>query len=175
MPSIYVPRIRKPYYSAEQDAKMLELWAQGYTFLQIGNSMGMSRNAVCGRLSRLDAPKRNAPLSNSRPILPKSMKPVAAPKPKAKPMPVQFAERKQEHVAIEIDRDDYDAAPALFDGKPLTLASARDGACRWIAGEPTVDAILCGHQTKFGHIYCEHHHKRAYQPMRPYMREPKYG
>ena len=42
----------------------------------------------------------------------------------------------------------------------------KDGLCRWPLGEPEeIDFKFCGRSTNEGFVYCQAHHKQAYQPL----------
>lgn len=45
----------------------------------------------------------------------------------------------------------------LPESRRVAILDVRDGLCRWIAGDPRVDATCCGHPTAAGSSYCEGH------------------
>jgi len=45
-------------WTAERIAFMTEKWSDGWSAAQIGADLGVTRNAVIGKLNRLNAPKR---------------------------------------------------------------------------------------------------------------------
>jgi hypothetical protein len=50
---------------------------------------------------------------------------------------------------------------ARADGTPISMMNVQYNECRWIAGEPSADAPMCGHRTESGRMYCDHHFTRA--------------
>jgi GcrA cell cycle regulator len=46
-------------WTPEQDAQVRALWRKGLTASKVGLEMGVSRNAIIGRLHRLGEPKRD--------------------------------------------------------------------------------------------------------------------
>lgn len=49
------------------------------------------------------------------------------------------------------------ASVAIPESRRVAIVDLRDGLCRWIAGDPRVDATACGHQTDPGSPYCAAH------------------
>jgi GcrA cell cycle regulator len=51
------------------------LWAEGLSITQIGLAIGVSRNAVVGKVHRMGLPKRQSPIVRSdKPVVPKRRK-----------------------------------------------------------------------------------------------------
>ena len=148
-------------YTQELDDKMKRLWSEGFSSGQIALETGLTRNAVIGRLSRLKAPRRDNPRI-----------PVKVPPRVQKSRPDRYAERSTFHLATELEKQEYDASPFIgLDGLPYTtLTIPTFGACRWLAGEVSADAPLCGHPTAEHCSYCSKHAARAFQPMMPHRR-----
>jgi len=49
---------------------------------------------------------------------------------------------------------------------PTSFQDIKDGLCRWPIGEPEdIDFKFCGRNTNEGFVYCQAHHKQAYQPL----------
>ena len=49
---------------------------------------------------------------------------------------------------------------------PTPFLEIKDGLCRWPIGEPeNSDFRFCGRTTNEGFVYCQTHHKVAYQPL----------
>lgn len=45
---------------------------------------------------------------------------------------------------------------------PVRLLDAKSTQCRFIADEPTRDAMVCGRSVQAGSSYCPEHHRRCY-------------
>ena len=58
--------------------KLKELWAQGLSISQIGESLGVSRNAIAGKAHRMGLPKRPSPISRTKVEKPKVVMPEDA-------------------------------------------------------------------------------------------------
>jgi len=49
-------------WSAESDAMLREMWANGVTLVEIGNMMGFAHSSVRRRVERLNLPPRKSPI-----------------------------------------------------------------------------------------------------------------
>ena len=52
-------------WTEERLEALKELWAQGLSITQIGLKLGLSRNAVVGKVHRMGLPKRQSPIVRS--------------------------------------------------------------------------------------------------------------
>jgi GcrA cell cycle regulator len=156
--------------------RLKKLWSEGLSASQIAAQLGgVSRNAVIGKVHRLNLPGRaKAGGATSA----RSQKRVAAP---AQSRPASFAPRtitrtvarpagatmlKEE---IEIDaleqmevRRDNVVVP-IFKRVPLIRLTER--TCKWPLGDPLKDDFcFCGNDSPDNTPYCTYHQKLAYQP-----------
>ena len=62
-------------WNEERLEQLQKLWAEGLSITQIGNMIGVSRNAVVGKVHRMGLPKRQSPIVRSdKPIEPRRRK-----------------------------------------------------------------------------------------------------
>lgn len=54
-------------WSEEKIAKLRILWAEGHSTAEIGRRINVSKNAVVGKVHRLDLPARPSPIRSARP------------------------------------------------------------------------------------------------------------
>ena len=52
-------------WTEERLAELRKLWDQGLSISQIGDALGVSRNAIAGKAHRMGLPKRPSPISKS--------------------------------------------------------------------------------------------------------------
>ena len=151
------------------------LWGEGLSASQIATRLGMgvTRNAVIGKVHRLNLSGRaqqprsiapRAPRKQREPSLAGSgmpsmptagsnaLKPMlraeAAPRPAAlpEPKPVRL---------VDLSR-----------GGRVTILHLSEKTCKWPIGDPGAeDFCFCGHGPRDGSPYCEYHARLAYQPM----------
>jgi GcrA cell cycle regulator len=128
---------------ADRIERLKTLWNAGKSASVIGNELGVSRNAVIGKIHRLQGYKHRPP--------PKPKPPPPAPKwkPKAPPPP--------EPVVLNV--------PSLN----LTIDELKAGVCRYPHGTAS-PYFFCGQPTKEGSPYCALHCRitlQRYQPGAP--------
>ena len=53
-------------WTDERLGELKKLWAEGLSISQIGEALGVSRNAIAGKAHRMGLPKRPSPISKSK-------------------------------------------------------------------------------------------------------------
>jgi len=136
-------------WTAERIAQLRSCFAEGLSCSQIADEIGVSRNAVIGKLNRLQLARHKRMPARPRPRKP-SLRLVtqhdilsalrAAPAPVAEEVPVPDACR-------------------------CSLIELSDGKCRWPISDPgRRDFGFCGGKAVDGLPYCAAHARIAYQP-----------
>jgi GcrA cell cycle regulator len=124
------------------------------TCSEIGSAIGVSRNAVIGKIHRLG-------LSSGRPAgAPARVATSCPPRARHPRVPTQ---RRLLHLAY--------AQAALFDANldvvsahPCSLVEIAECQCRWPIGDPaTADFVFCGNDAITGFTYCLGHARMAYR------------
>lgn len=174
-------------WTDERVELLKKLWGEGLSASQIAGRLGMgvTRNAVIGKVHRLNLsgraqqPRTAAPRAprkqrepslaghgNGTPSLPTAgsaaLKPLlraeAAPRPVAlpEPTPVRLVD--------------------LSKGGRITILHLSDKTCKWPIGDPGAeDFCFCGHDPRAGSPYCEYHARLAYQPMQDRRNRRAFG
>ena len=133
-------------WTYERIEKLKQLWEEGLTASRIASELGdITRNAVIGKAHRLGLSGRMAAKSSSSGISIIRKKKINI-----------FKTQK----IIEITpKSDEPMNPTAF-------RDIKDGLCRWPLGEPENSNFkFCGRTTNEGFVYCQSHHKQAYQPL----------
>lgn len=133
-------------WTEEKVNKLKELWGKGQTASQIAEIIGgISRNAVIGKAHRLGLSGRMAAKSSNN--------------------GVSIIRKKRLNLAKS--QKVIDISPVIDEPmNPTSFQDIKDGLCRWPLGEPEKsDFMFCGRNTKEGFVYCQAHHKQAYQPL----------
>jgi GcrA cell cycle regulator len=140
-------------WTDERVILLKNLWQDGLSASQIAKQLGgVTRNAVIGKVHRLNLSGRATPSAPHRTV-------YKAPRP---PRPVSaIPQRIAEPVAAP-----QQAAYRCIDEEPGTATVISLGAhmCKWPIGDPALDTFtFCGRRTGDG-PYCEQHAQVAYQP-----------
>jgi GcrA cell cycle regulator len=163
--------------------KLKALLGKGLSTSEIGKRLGISKNAVVGKLHRLgwnssvgdaDAGAKKSAVSKKSAAAPKkttgkkgvvaAVKPVKLPKVdskkalRAKPV----APDKPKRVTIRSSKES--AVHQRMVQHALEMANLKPNQCRWPIGDPDSDGFhFCGNPVFVGKPYCYEHCKQAYQ------------
>ena len=165
-------------WTDERVERLTKLWAEGLSASQIAAQLGgVSRNAVIGKVHRLNLPGRVKAGGNAAPArTPK--RPSAAPA-----RPATFAPRAPTRVpakpaGTEVAKEGGDVEvyvePTYRPGRDvivpisrkLILTELTERTCKWPIGDPIKDDFhFCGCEAQDASPYCAYHAKLAYQPV----------
>jgi GcrA cell cycle regulator len=147
----YRPPANANSWTTERVERLKKGWAEGLSAAVIGAQMGMTRNAIIGKVHRLGLHKRG----RGGPGVPR---PTRRPKERNQQ---EHRIRPRPELRLVIDN-----APDL--DTPLeqrrSILELNKETCRWPVGEPGhAEFFFCGGATA-GFTYCPKHHVRAYAP-----------
>jgi len=148
-------------------ARLRELWSEGISASEIGRRLGISKNAVIGKVHRLDLPGRSCPLKQggrSRPQTPRIVRTgsrTTLPTLQSLQQPgATTAPSARDRVTIR--RSPAAATPPAI---PPTLFRPwqKSQPCCWPIGQPGTSGFrYCDAGSLPGKPYCEEHYCRAY-------------
>ena len=148
-------------WSAAAHETAAALWAEGVSAGVISarireeHDLVLTRSAVIGRM------RRTGVQQGDRDGKPKVARPVKAPPPSPPPRPPSPPQRIEEAPWRPPPRPVEPLAPRPEGG--VRLVDTRDGMCRFIAGQPTADAVCCGAGTVPGSSWCPAHRKLVFR------------
>ncbi len=151
-----------------------KLWSDGLSASQIAGRLGMgvTRNAVIGKVHRLNLAGRASQPRNTTPRAPREPRMPGITRTHAPSMPTAGSAALKSMPRHET----HARAMPLPEPKPLrlvdlpkdgriTILHLSDKTCRWPIGDPgTEEFCFCGHGPRDGSPYCEYHARIAYQP-----------
>lgn len=154
--------------------KLKALTGKGLSTSEIGKRLGMSKNAIVGKLNRLgwnakaggtsampakDAEHKKAPAAKKSPAK------KAEPKPVAKKMPPKVTKKTEAPKKIDTKATAKNLAThQRIIQHSLEMANLRPNQCRWPIGDPDSEHFhFCGETVFIGKPYCYEHCKQAYQ------------
>lgn len=159
------------FWNEETIARLRALWAEGVETAEIGRRMGISKNAVAGKVHRLNLPKRPSPIRRD-----------------GAPKVVQIPTRAKETLGV-LAGEEINVSPAteavlevaLPATPPLPPVVASGGprevtvvggashrathfpCCQWPIGEPGTESFrFCDAEAVPRRPYCEEHTALAY-------------
>jgi GcrA cell cycle regulator len=149
-------RANEPTWTAERLELLKRRFAAGLTCREIADDIGVSRNAVIGKLSRLNLTREKSGDAR-RP----------ARKDAAKGDRPRTAARLRHQMLLTLQAEPQPAADdePIHNGHCCSLLELSDERCRWPIGTPrTEDFRFCGNTPVEGLPYCPGHMRLAYRP-----------
>ncbi len=149
--------------------KLKALNGKGLSTAEIGKRLGMSKNAIVGKLNRLGWNQSADTKREAKPIVKReTIKKVAKPAAKAKPAPkVKVAATKPAKPVAHTSSNKSPKNLAIHQHiiqHSLGMANLKSGQCRWPIGDPDSENFhFCGEPVFVGKPYCYEHCKQAYQ------------
>ena len=166
-------------WTPERDAELIRLRHEGFSFSEIGRTLGLSRNAVIGRACRLRWAGVEFPATPTKP------REVVA-KPKREPRVRVRAPRPVATPAENSGKGVWDRSPAaerrawrvvegdvwrpLDDTQPVPLVGRAPCQCAWPVGGQGADLMACADPVQTGSSYCATHHRLAWIPLKTPVR-----
>jgi GcrA cell cycle regulator len=144
----------RPTWTAERLALLKIHFEAGLSCSQIGAEIGVSRNAVIGKLSRLNLARDKA---GNRPLVRKS----AAKRPREPSVPRPRLQLLRALHAAPLPAADSEP---IHNGHCCSLFELSDDRCRWPISTPGADDFcFCGNPPVEGLPYCAGHSRLAYR------------
>ncbi|MGJ7039616.1 GcrA family cell cycle regulator [Shinella sp. BE166] len=169
-------------WTDERVEKLKKLWSEGLSASQIAAQLGgVSRNAVIGKVHRLNLPgraKAGGTQSASRPKRPVPAAPRPATTFQARAVTARSVVRPAGNTITkeEVETDfetQREQLPVPSNGnnvvvpmsRRLELTQLTERTCKWPIGDPLNDDFhFCGNESPDNSPYCTYHQRLAYQP-----------
>jgi len=134
-------------WTAERIAQLKSGVGAGLSCSQIANEIGVSRNAVIGKLNRLG-------LSRGRgPAAPRARNGVSVRRPQV----------LTQRLVLKALFASAPVADDIVSSEPCSLLNLAPRKCRWPISGATADFTFCGNTTVDGMSYCAGHARMAYR------------
>ena len=146
-------------WTPERITELERLWATGASTAEIGRQLDVTKNAVVGKVHRLDLPGRPSPIKRgARPAArPGAVESRPQPRCEAGMAAADVQRAPLEAPAVEAECKSQAVAPA----PPVVDLHAPP--CQWPFGDPgDEDFHFCGSPSLAGRPYCPEHCARAY-------------
>ncbi len=149
-------------WTADEDARLADMLARGLSATQVGIALHRSRNAVIGRVHRLE--HAGVTLTRSRgPLKPPGTRKYT-PRTVRNPRPQPIAKPQGQAVKSILSLAEVSAAPVIKEPppppntKPVSILKVT--GCRYALTDDKPHRF-CNAPMKKGSSYCEHHHARC--------------
>lgn len=146
-------------WSEDRVADLTRLWAEGLSCSQIGNQLGFTRNAIVGKIQRLNLPTpegKKATVRKEKTIRPRIKRSSATHKYTMTRL-VRGGNYRPDsaHQFTVIQTAEFKLRCVEIEPLNFTLADLPANGCHYIPGD---DLLYCGHPIKDGSSYCVPHH-----------------
>jgi len=144
-------------WTAERIDQLKSFVGAGLTCSQIAAEIGVTRNAVIGKIHRLGlGPGRSEGSASGRPCPPRLRRPR---------LQTQRALLRLIADAPSIAGDAALPTASIESTQRCSLLELAQGQCRWPLSDPgTADFAFCGNAAATGFSYCAGHARMAYRP-----------
>jgi GcrA cell cycle regulator len=155
----------RPTWSAERTEQLKRCFHAGLTCSQIAREIGVTRNAVIGKMSRMGLTRPKDLIAKqlkragklSRATTPRTWRPRRA-------RLNIFAQHEMLKAAFP-ETEPRTADVPIHNGTGCTLLELARGKCRWPISTPGADDFcFCGNESVDGLPYCLGHARIAYRP-----------
>jgi len=141
-----------PTWTTERLELLKDHFAAGLTCRQIAAEIGVSRNAVIGKLSRLGLTRDKPPGGEARAARPRERRGRSVPR-----------------LQLEMLRQVYEEEPAteihVVSERRCSLFELSKERCRWPVNAETEEFSFCGNMPLTGLPYCQGHTRLAYRSL----------
>lgn len=151
-------------WTDERVTLLKQRWKEGHSSGQIARELGgVTRNAVVGKIHRLNLQGRAAPKKEQKEKVVKPSKPTSVKSEKTASTSKPAVLVAEAIVPLKLPEPE---PLVIVRGQRVTILHLSDKTCKWPIGEPgTDDFCFCGHKPRDKSPYCEFHTRAAYQPM----------
>ena len=146
-------------WTNEQVDQLREMWAEGLTANEIAKKLGVTKNAIVGKVHRLCLKARPSPIKtkNADENGEDVVNTVAEDDLFAKTTEVSSEQPEEEVISEQI------VEKKVCHGHNVKLTELDSHTCRWPIGDPRDDDFcFCGKRVRTGQTYCDEHSAMAY-------------
>ncbi|MBQ9272027.1 MAG: global cell cycle regulator GcrA-like protein [Alphaproteobacteria bacterium] len=139
-------------WSEESVEKLRQMWSEGLTANEIAKKLGVTKNAIVGKVHRLCLTARPSPIKSKDE--------------ESSELELSVTENEKEKAIAAKQRSFSKAESEPEICKPgvnIKLIDLDSHTCRWPIGDPRDDDFcFCGKKVRTGQTYCDEHAQMAY-------------
>ena len=141
-------------WSDEQVERLRKMWLEGLTANEIAKKLGVTKNAIVGKVHRLCLQARPSPIK---------IKAVEEPVEQSVQISDVKIETIEENEFTDVIEVKSNAVTEVCKSGNVNLVDLDSHTCRWPIGDPRDDDFcFCGKKVKTGQTYCDEHSVMAY-------------
>ena len=147
-------------WSDESVEQLRQMWAEGLTANEIAKKLGVTKNAIVGKVHRLCLKARPSPIkSKGAEETEENIVAVEVVETVVEEAPVEVIEEEPEI----IEEPQVQPETKVCKTENIKLVDLDSHTCRWPLGDPRDDDFcFCGKKVKAGQTYCDEHSAMAY-------------
>ncbi len=147
-------------WSDESVEQLRQMWADGLTANEIAKKLGVTKNAIVGKVHRLCLKARPSPIKTKGPDdVEENVVVTEVVETVIEETPIEIVEEEPEVIAETPVKPETKAGKA----ENIKLVDLDSHTCRWPIGDPRDDDFcFCGKKVKAGQTYCDEHSAMAY-------------
>ena len=144
-------------WTNESVEELRRLWDKGLTASEIAKKLGVTKNAIVGKVHRLCLKARPSPIKTKDEEMKQVQETVA------QKVVVEAEIVEELPVEENVSETDSTSISTSNDGNKLKLVDLDSHTCRWPLGDPRDDDFgFCGKKVRAGQTYCDEHSAMAY-------------
>jgi GcrA cell cycle regulator len=152
-------RVTVATWTPERVEQLRTCVVNGLTCSQIAAEIGVTRNAIIGKIHRLGLKPLRSPGASARACPPRAASPRFS---RHKLLRLMFAE------APSLAADEAAEPGPVESAHRCSLLDLAAGKCRWPVADPVIDCggggfVFCGNEAVTGFSYCAAHARMAYR------------
>lgn len=141
-------------WTDESVEQLRKMWSEGLTANEIAKKLGVTKNAIVGKVHRLCLTARPSPIKSKGNIVGSSEQEQSE---------VSVTETVEEEFINQKSEAPKAAMPKSCKGHNIKLVDLDSHSCRWPIGDPRDDDFcFCGKKVRSGQTYCDEHSVVAY-------------
>ena len=143
-------------WTNEQVEQLREMWSEGLTANEIAKKLGVTKNAIVGKVHRLCLKARPSPIkTKNADVKPETNLKQSDETGTSAEVAEQMPELPKVEVAVKEKK-------SCCEGN-VKLTELDSHTCRWPIGDPRDDDFcFCGKRVRTGQTYCDEHSAMAY-------------
>lgn len=142
-------------WTEESVEQLRKMWSEGLTANEIAKKLGVTKNAIVGKVHRLCLTARPSPIKSKDNAVEEEQVQMQ--------LEIVTEETDEEDIPLQEVKTSKVSAPKICKEGNIKLVDLDSHTCRWPIGDPRDDDFcFCGKKVRSGQTYCDEHSAVAY-------------